>query len=170
MPMYEVEHITPLSISQKHQLAKDITKIHSELFTTPSLFVNVRITDISRQDVYIAGKKKQTNRIIAHIRPSPTRPAPLLNTLCTQITTAWNTTVNPHAKPSDELELRAVFVLGTIVAGREVGFELPPAGEDGQWVKENMEAFKAKAEAGDRDFRDLVEEVGRRGDLRGEED
>ena len=40
------------------------------------------------------------------------------------------------------------------------------AGEDKQWLKANMEAFRRKAEAGDRDFRDLVEEVGRRGDLR----
>ena len=57
MPMYEIEHITPLSPSQKDALAASITQIHSNLFTTPSLFVNVRFTDISGQDLYVGGKR-----------------------------------------------------------------------------------------------------------------
>ena len=60
MPLYEIEHISPLSRSQKDALAASITQIHSHLFTTPSLFVNVRFTNISNQDVYIGGKKVYT--------------------------------------------------------------------------------------------------------------
>ena len=70
MPLYEVEHITPLSVSQKHSLAKDITQIHSQLFTTPSLFVNVRFTDISRHDVYIGGKKVSSSISVLLLSPS----------------------------------------------------------------------------------------------------
>lgn len=57
MPLYEIEHLTPLLPTQKDALASSITEIHSHLFTTPSLFVNVRFTDIGAQDVYIGGKK-----------------------------------------------------------------------------------------------------------------
>lgn len=57
MPLYEIEHVIQLSADQKDELAKAITQIHSHLFTTPSLFVNVRFTDTSQHDVYVGGKK-----------------------------------------------------------------------------------------------------------------
>ncbi|KAL2053987.1 hypothetical protein ABVK25_005916 [Lepraria finkii] len=164
MPLYEVEHFTPLSVSQKHSLAKDITQIHSQLFTTPSLFVNVRFTDVSRHDVYIGGKKRQANRILAHVRPGGGRTTADFNKLCTSVTEAWEKTINPHKK-SEDLELRAIFVLGTIIAGSEAGFELPPAVKDKKWLKENMTGFKAKADEGDGDFQDILEEMRTRDDL-----
>jgi phenylpyruvate tautomerase PptA (4-oxalocrotonate tautomerase family) len=57
MPLYEVEHITPLTGDQKDLLASAITTIHSQLFTTPSLFVNVRFTNVVGDDTYIGGKR-----------------------------------------------------------------------------------------------------------------
>lgn len=45
------------------------------------------------------------------------------------------------------------------MAAWEAGFTVPPAGQDAQWAKENMEAFKAKARDGDEDFANLVEEL-----------
>ena len=57
MPSYEFEHVDPLSSAQKDALAEAITHIHSHLFTTPSLFVNVRFINIAGQDYYVAGKK-----------------------------------------------------------------------------------------------------------------
>jgi len=57
MPAYEIEHICKLTDDQKDQLAEAITKIHSKQFSTPRLFVNVRITDISNQRTYVAGKQ-----------------------------------------------------------------------------------------------------------------
>ncbi len=57
MPAYEVEHIDPLSSSQKDALAHAITKIHSHLFTTPSMFVNVRFISLEGQDYYVGGRK-----------------------------------------------------------------------------------------------------------------
>lgn len=57
MPRYEIEHVCFLTESQKDELAEAITRIHSDTFTTPRLFVNVRITDVSKQDHYVAGKR-----------------------------------------------------------------------------------------------------------------
>ncbi|KAK0509862.1 hypothetical protein JMJ35_007256 [Cladonia borealis] len=118
MPLYEISHITPLSPSQKDALAASITQIHSHLFTTPSLFVNVRFTDISRQDVYVGGRKNAQ-------------------------------TSSSH----------------TIIAGREVGFELPPAGGDKAWLVENAASFRRLADEGDEDFMELVREMEGREDL-----
>ena len=56
MPLYEVEYVISLSTDQKTHFAKSITEIHSQLFTTPSLFVNVRFTDVSHHDIYVGGK------------------------------------------------------------------------------------------------------------------
>ena len=57
MPNYEVEHTTPLTPQQQDALAEAITKIHTEKFSAPSLFVNVRFTDIFKHAVYVAGKR-----------------------------------------------------------------------------------------------------------------
>jgi phenylpyruvate tautomerase PptA (4-oxalocrotonate tautomerase family) len=57
MPAYEIEHVCKLTDDQQDQLAEAITKIHSKQFSTPRLFVNVRITDISNQRTYVAGKQ-----------------------------------------------------------------------------------------------------------------
>jgi len=85
----------------------------------------------------------------------------MYNQLCASIHRAWTEIVGTEG----DAELRAIFVLGSIVAGWEAGFPLPQAGEDKQWLRENMEEFEKRAE-GDEDFRGLVEEVGRRGELR----
>lgn len=55
MPFYNFEYITPLSRSQKDQLAAAVTQIHTRKFITPSLFVNVRFTDCSNFDDYVGG-------------------------------------------------------------------------------------------------------------------
>ena len=57
MPMYEVEHVCVLTPSQKDDIAEAITKIHSEQFAGPRIFVNVRFTDISEHYTYVAGKR-----------------------------------------------------------------------------------------------------------------
>ena len=54
-------------------------------------------------------------------------------------------------------------MLGCIVGGMEVGFPIPEPGSDAQWMRENLQAFKAKGEDGDEEFAEMVEEVERRG-------
>lgn len=63
-------------------------------------------------------------------------------------------------------ELRAVFVLGDIVAGSEAGFTFPPAGADKQWLREHFKEFESRAEEGDEGFAELIREAGEREDLK----
>ena len=57
MPMYEIEHVCPLSPSQQKSIAASIVRIHAEKFTTPSLFVNVRFKDTSAIPLFVAGEQ-----------------------------------------------------------------------------------------------------------------
>lgn len=57
MPLYEVEHSIPLSTPQKDAIAEAITVHHTQIFTAPRLFVNVKFIDVSKQDMYVAGRK-----------------------------------------------------------------------------------------------------------------
>lgn len=82
--------------------------------------------------------------------------------LCASIHKVWTEIVGTEG----DAELRAIFVMGSIVAGWEVGFPLPAAGEDRQWLRSNMAEFEKKAKDGDEQFKELVEEVGRRKELR----
>ncbi|THW31533.1 hypothetical protein D6D21_10684 [Aureobasidium pullulans] len=154
MPAYEVEHVCPLTDDQKDRLASAITKIHSEQFSAPKLFVNVRITDISGQRTYVAGKQYKSNRIFAYVRHGPSRTQSDYDAVSKALTQAWEEIV-------PGTELRLVMFYGAIVAGMEAGFSIPQAGDDKQWIEENMDAFKKKAEEGDEHFRELVEEYGR---------
>jgi len=52
-----------------------------------------------------------------------------------------------------------IFVLGDIVAAYEHGFSLPPAGGDKQWFRDNFTAFEKKAEEGNVEMKELVEEI-----------
>ncbi|THW77505.1 hypothetical protein D6D17_10332 [Aureobasidium pullulans] len=154
MPAYEVEHVCPLTDDQKDRLASAITKIHSEQFSAPKLFVNVRITDISGQRTYVAGKQYKSNRIFAYVRHGPSRTQSDYDVVSKALTQGWEEIV-------PGTELRLVMFYGAIVAGMEAGFSIPQAGDDKQWIEENMEAFKRKAEEGDGHFRELVEEYGK---------
>lgn len=62
MPVYEVSHIIPLNESQRDALATAITRIHTELFTAPALFVNIHFTDGSSKVAYVGGKRVSTCR------------------------------------------------------------------------------------------------------------
>ena len=90
--------------------------------------------------------QKPTNRILAHVRPSGGRSTADFNTLCQRITESWNRVLEIHEEKVEgegrngerdkdrDNELRAIFVLGTIVAGREVGFELPAVSTKTGWL------------------------------------
>jgi phenylpyruvate tautomerase PptA (4-oxalocrotonate tautomerase family) len=45
MPLYEIEHVCPINPHQQQAIADSIVKIHSEIYTMPSLFVNVCFKD-----------------------------------------------------------------------------------------------------------------------------
>ncbi|KAK6085215.1 hypothetical protein SCUP234_02155 [Seiridium cupressi] len=168
MPMYEVELVAALTQSQKDALAFAITEIHSSKFTTPKLFVNVKITDARKQETYVAGRPRPSNRITAHVRTSASRTQQDFDQLCNDIHVAWSSIVHPGhpTKPPPDEELRAIFIFGDIVAAWEAGFAVPTAGHDAEWARENMGAFKEKAQDGDEDFADLVDELSERDEFK----
>lgn len=57
MPWYVVSLRDPIGSSERDELASAITKVHTNLFTTPSLFVNVRFEDASNVHHYVGGKR-----------------------------------------------------------------------------------------------------------------
>ncbi|KAI1849715.1 hypothetical protein JX266_004664 [Neoarthrinium moseri] len=165
MPLYEVEHIAPLTRSQKDELAAAITDIHSKKFTTPRLFVNIKFTDAWKQDTYVAGNARPNNRIRAQVRRGPTRMQDDFNALAAELVAAWARIVHPLHRDTSrpplepELELRGVWITGEIISSWETGFLVPPAGKDVEWARENMAAFKKRAANGEQEFKDLVHEL-----------
>jgi len=67
MPLFEVQHIVPLTNAQHDELAEAITQIHSAKFSTPRVAVNVKYTDVSKLVAYIAGKRRKGNHIITNV-------------------------------------------------------------------------------------------------------
>lgn len=57
MPLYEVQHYIPLSLEERNKFAKEITRIHTREFITPSLFVNVQFTELKEGSSFIAGEE-----------------------------------------------------------------------------------------------------------------
>ncbi|KAK0253279.1 hypothetical protein LTR57_000983 [Friedmanniomyces endolithicus] len=135
MPFYEFNHHIPLTISQKDELAAAITTIHSTHFSTPKLFVNVAFHDVSQTSTYIAGKRRTANHLSAHVRNGPSRGRKDWAYLVSEVQAAWDKIVGPGLP------------------------KVPPAGGDVQWLQENWGEFNRRAEAGDEDFKGMVEEV-----------
>ncbi|CAK4030420.1 Hypothetical predicted protein [Lecanosticta acicola] len=178
MPLYDVQHICPLTAQQQDDLAEAITVIHSQKFTTPRMFVNVKFTDNTLPNApttYVAGKRRAGNHIFANVRVGPSRTQKDWNNLTNEIVEAWNRVVpmpvdkrNGHsAGKGVDYELRACILLGGMIGGYEAGFLIPKAGEDVQWMKDNWEEFQMKAQSGDELFAEMVEEIQTRGLLEG---
>lgn len=156
MPWYVVSFREPIGSSERDELASAITKVHTNLFTTPSLFVNVRFEDASSVHHYVGGKRKLVNAIQAHVRAGPSRPRSSYDELCRQLRGSWETVL-----PTTPLDL--ISVHGSLVAGEENGFLRPEAGHDAEWVREHMAEFERLAAAGNEEMKTLVEECKSRG-------
>lgn len=94
MPLYLVSHAVDLTTNQQDTLATAITKLHTELFTAPALFVNVRFSAASQHVGYVGGKKGQVNSISAHVRHGPSRTPEMYDRLCIGVAKAWAETVS----------------------------------------------------------------------------
>ena len=59
MPFYRVQHVFEIKREEKDAIAAKITEIHSRLFDTPTLFVNVQFEDIrNRTQVHYVGGQR----------------------------------------------------------------------------------------------------------------
>ncbi|KAF2659153.1 hypothetical protein K491DRAFT_216495 [Lophiostoma macrostomum CBS 122681] len=181
MPHYAVHTSITLTNAQRQALATGLTDLHSSTFSAPPLFVNVTFHDSA--PTFVAGRAAQTNYIHAFIRPRPLA-ASTLSDLTNAVTELWDKTVlrpryeadgtsgeaegsaHPRGSLLEPYALHNVFVMQTISGGAEQGFILPQAGGsgDGDWLKENMGEFEARAKGGDEGMKELLEWVEARKD------
>ncbi|KAK5072654.1 hypothetical protein LTR64_004872 [Lithohypha guttulata] len=180
MPLYNVEHSYPLKGEQKAELAERITRLHSRTFTTPSIFVQVKFYshDASAHNYFVAGKPKEecANRIIGFVRTSASRTKEQFDKLAEQIEDSWYIVVGQRVEGQTEddkpqkdmpekerkaMEIMSVTFIGGYM-GREKGFPIPEAGDEGEWMKANRKQFERRAELGEEDIKDMLQEVDER--------
>ena len=163
MPRYDVLLVVPLTDHQYDDFQEAVTKIHTESFKVPSLFVNIAYTDTTSQVQYIAGKKREGNHIIAHGRLGK-RTRPELQKLSDDIIAAWNKIVlEPHASEGKaairKWELHSVWILASDVVGTEAGLPVPVAGQEAEFLSSHYAEIKRKADEGDDLMADTIKEI-----------
>lgn len=52
-----------------------------------------------------------------------------------------------------------IFITGSFITGIEGGYQIPRAGEDAQWLTDNLETIKREAAAGHEESIDLLESI-----------
>ncbi|RFU82118.1 hypothetical protein TARUN_60 [Trichoderma arundinaceum] len=155
MPLYDVEHVTPLTPEQQELLAKALTTIHSKRFNTPRYFVNVRYTDVSTQVVFRGGIPRKYNRLILRTRAGSNRSSDEYLEHCQDVVGKWENIVGKEG----EMGLRTVWVNGSLTQALEAGIGRPKTGEEDAWIEANMPHFKELAAAGNEDFIELMKEL-----------
>ncbi|KAJ7633939.1 hypothetical protein B0H17DRAFT_1107875 [Mycena rosella] len=138
----------PLYKTQRADLAQRITTIHTMVFTVPA-FVHVRFANYVATEHYMGGKKRTgtINLVLCNVRPESLRTRDLYESLCHQIEAAWTASVgDPATLGVAHAQLAGVFVLGT-------------AGQDAEWMRENLPKFQALADHGNELYRDMIAEL-----------
>ncbi|KAJ7692554.1 hypothetical protein B0H17DRAFT_1061254 [Mycena rosella] len=169
MPLYEVWHSYPLSETQRADLAQRITTIHTTVFTVPAAFVHVRFANYAATEHYMEGKKRTgtINLVLCNVRPGPSRTRDLYESLCRQIEATWTASVgDPATQGVAHAHLAGAFVLGTVTVANEQGFMIPEAGQDAEWMRENLPKFQALADDRNELCRDMIAELRTREDFK----
>jgi hypothetical protein len=125
------------------------------------LFVNVTFQPISQSICYSGGKRASNtiNTVTVYVR-NTSRPREQNVELCRRIEEGWKNAIGPNA--GKEKQLTSIFVLGTIVAGWEQGVMLPEPGHDRDWLRQSFAEFQKRAENGEEEMKDLVEDIEKR--------
>ncbi|KAJ7791198.1 hypothetical protein B0H14DRAFT_2535123 [Mycena olivaceomarginata] len=162
MPLYEVWHSYPLTETQRADLAQRITAIHTTIFTVPAAFVHVSFANYAATEHYMGGKKHTgtINLVLCNVRQGPSRTRYLYESLCRQIEAAWAASVgDPATQGVAHAHFGGAFVMGTVTAAYEQGFMVPEAGQDVEWMRENLAKFQALADDGNEFYRDMIAEL-----------
>jgi hypothetical protein len=179
MPLYDIEHITPLTDAQQEKLAIAFTDLHSKRFNTPRFFLNVRYTDARAQPVFRAGRKVVYNRVVLRTRVGEQRTKDVYDEHCRDLMRVWGEIIGTEG----ELGLRTVWVLGALTTAVELGIARPrvssfsffcfgsvalgratvdvarQVGEEDGWIEKHMDEFQRLAAAGDEDFVELIHQI-----------
>lgn len=125
MPLYDVEHVTPLAFDQQAALAQSFTELHARRFKTPRTFINVRYTDASNQVVFRGGKKVKYNRVVLRTRQGEQRTKETYDEHARDIIRAWEGVVGDQG----DLALRTVWIMGALTTAVECGIARPKVSE-----------------------------------------
>jgi Putative oxalocrotonate tautomerase enzyme len=158
MPNYVVTHQFDISESERTAIAQAITHAHGDMFSVPYIFVNVTFQPTSQCVSYAGGKRvtKATNSVTGYVR-NVSRPQEEYAELCHRIKEGWKNAIGPNS--SQEKQLTSIFVQGIIAAGWEQGVMIPESGHDRDWLKEQFTNFKKKADSGEEEMKELVEDI-----------
>jgi phenylpyruvate tautomerase PptA (4-oxalocrotonate tautomerase family) len=69
MPLYQVEHSSPLTRAEKNDIAASITRIHQSAFGAPSIFIGITFKDISDVEYYTGPNLVSMNICHCHYIP-----------------------------------------------------------------------------------------------------
>jgi hypothetical protein len=93
-------------------------------------------------------------------RDGPIHEIAQFDGLCTKVQEIWSRIVHPsEGIKSPESALSAVYVTGGVLSALEAGFIAPRPGKEKEWAIGNIEAFKQKAQEGDKDIAGLLAEL-----------
>ena len=163
MPRYDIQHAVRLTDAEKDEVAGAITKLHTEKFPVPSLFVNVIFSDVSGLTSYIGGKRVKGNHILGRVRLG-NRKEEDFRQLARSIEAAWERIiVQPHTSQekacTNDWSLATLILMPQNPVGIEAGFDLPLAGEEAGWIKSNYAEFQRRADNGEERMVDIVNEI-----------
>lgn len=168
MPLYDIEHVIPLTSSEQSAIAVAFTNAHARRFHTPRYFINVGFTDASAQPVYRGGVLRLFNRAVLRVRAGESRTADVFQEHCRDLMAAWDRIVGKGKdKQGRELELRNLWVMAALTTGMEGGFARPTAGGEVAWLKRHLKDFEKAAEEGDEEMAELMMELNERDDFQG---
>jgi hypothetical protein len=161
MPNYVVTHQFNITESERTAIAQAITQAHGTMFSVPFVFVNVTFQPTSQCISYAGGKRvaKTTNSVTAYVR-NVSRPQKEYTQLCHRIEEGWKNAIGINS--TSEKQLTSIFVQGIIAAGWEQGVMIPETGHDQQWLKDRLADFKKRADNGEEEMKELVEDIERR--------
>jgi len=93
-------------------------------------------------------------------RDGPIHEEVQFDSLCTELHEIWSRIVHPsYDDKTPETTLGVIYVTGGILSALEAGFVVPKPGKEKEWAMGNMEAFKQKAQEGDKDIAGLLAEL-----------
>lgn len=121
MPLYDIEHVVPLSAAEQAAIAQAFTDCHAQRFTTPKFFINVRFTNATEQPIYRGGILCKYNRAILRTRAGGERNKALYNEHCKQLVSLWNNLLGTE----NGRELETVWVQASLTTAVEAGIARP---------------------------------------------
>ncbi len=137
MPLYQC--IAPsefIGITNRREIAREFTRIHTEITAAPASFVNVVFVDTEIDRTFTAGESVRRTVITGFIRAG--RDEQIRGRLLRGLSQTWSQITGQEI---DELLIGLIDVDPT--SAMEAGLILPAPGKEAEWAAENAEVIAA---------------------------